>query len=683
MNVYIHAEWTVQPDHREAVYTDIFFHEAVRRIPSAGFVRLFIDGMPKAEFAVNNTSPEKETEPAAVEIPEISPGTHTVRFVCPDDGTYFQSFTFTRQSPYGEAAYESPDTPVRNTDNDLITATDMLGRKMPGRGETKPPVDRLVGIFYWTWRQKDIYRTAVNLTRLLKENPEAEFDIHHHAWPKDDVIHWNEPFYGFYRNDDPYVIRKHMQYFADAGVDVLIFDNTNGSLVWKDSFMPLLAEMKKAKEDGIRVPKIAFMLNFAGIHCAYIQLKGLYQDLYRPGLYRDLWFMWEGKPLIMAYPQALPEEGICPEDTEVIREIRDFFTYRPGQPLYAGGPWMDRQWGWLEIAPQNGYVLKPDGRYEMCTVGVAQNCRDGRICTYFNDKDTYGRSYTYQNKHRLLTKDSYLYGYNVQEQWDNAIKMDPDFVFITGWNEWIMGKWNDENWIWDGSSQLAFVDQYDREHSRDIEPDADGYLDTYYLQMTANIRRFKGLTHVEIPVGELTVRDGDFSLWESVAPDYLSHKGTQANRDFPGFAGYYYENRTGRNNIIRAKVCYDAAYLYFYAETAAPIRTEGPHIMELLLDTDRSKDTGWEGYDFMISEGILFAWEADNGQWVQKAPVDCYREGAMMYVKIPRLLIGQQTTVSLEFKWSDNIELTDVMNFYKDGDCAPFGRFNYIYEVKD
>ena len=316
MSTIINAEWTVQQGNNEAVYEKLNFTESAkglnitgRRIPASCFAKLFVDGEPKAEFAVNNTSLEHETELMQVEIPEIAPGIHTVTFFCEENGTYFKTFEFTKDSPYAHICYEPSVAPLRETDNDLLAATDMLGRSLPGRGETEPPRNKLVGIFYWTWRQKDIDRTPVNLTKLLKKHPEAEYDINHPAWPKEDIVHWNEPFYGYYRNDDPYVIRKHMQYFADAGVDVIIFDNTNGSFIWKDSFLPLLAEMKRARDDGIRVPKIAFMLNFAGIPCTYIQLKGLYQDLYKPGLYRDLWFLWDGKPLIMAYPQALPPEG--------------------------------------------------------------------------------------------------------------------------------------------------------------------------------------------------------------------------------------------------------------------------------------------------------------------------------------------------------------------------------------
>jgi hypothetical protein len=42
----------------------------------------------------------------------------------------------------------------------------------------------------------------------------------------------------------------------------------------------------------------------------------LFRDLYEPGLYPDLWFLWEGKPLILADPALLKEwEGNVRQDT--------------------------------------------------------------------------------------------------------------------------------------------------------------------------------------------------------------------------------------------------------------------------------------------------------------------------------------------------------------------------------
>jgi hypothetical protein len=60
-----------------------------------------------------------------------------------------------------------------------------------------------------------------------------------------------------------------------------------------------------------------------------------------------------------------------------------------------------------------------------------------------------------------------LHGFNVGEQWERALAEDPRFIFVTGWNEWIAGRFNKFGGI---RLPVMFVDQFDQEHSRDIEP---------------------------------------------------------------------------------------------------------------------------------------------------------------------------------------------------------------------
>ena len=70
-------------------------------------------------------------------------------------------------------------------------------------------------------------------------------------------------------------------------------------------------------------------------HRDAINITKIYEDVYKPGRFKDLWFYWKGKPLLMGYPDNLPEP------------IRSFFTFRPGQPDYRKGPSRPNQWGWL------------------------------------------------------------------------------------------------------------------------------------------------------------------------------------------------------------------------------------------------------------------------------------------------------------------------------------------------
>lgn len=576
-----------------------------------------------------------------------------------------------------------------NTMSSTWEAVDMLGRHVTSAedaGERRE--GKRVGIFYWTWRDAHRDRRPINLTALLAEHPEAEFDPEHPAWGADDNLqcHWNEPRMGFYLNSDPYVLRKHAVMLADAEIDFIVFDCTNGDFLWKDGYEPLLREFAKAREEGIKAPQVAFMLNFAAMEPSERMLRALYQDIYRRGRYEDLWFKIDGKPLIMAYPDSLPKEGVCASDTSLLDEIRDFFAFRPGQPLYYGGPfgpYKSSQWGWLEMAPQHKYCEREDSTCEMMTVGVAQNARDGRICTYFNDEGTYGRSYTKADGHSRLDSESYKYGYNFEEQWENALKADPDIIFITGWNEWQMGRCH-ENWVLDeNSKQIAFVDQYDREHSRDIEPDIDGYLDTYYLQMISYIRKFKGAQRRTAPSPEVSVDiHAGKSEWSEICPCYESTCGA-VDRDYDGYGGIHYTNSSARNRIMRSRVARDGERIYFYVECREALRDiESERGLVLYLDTDRNKSTGWEGYDHRVifrgGEGVLQRC-IGGFEWADVCPADAHIGEDYAVVTVRRADAGLCGRLDFEFKWSDNMQSPEAIDFYYNGDCAPHGRFNYLF----
>ena len=638
------------------------------------------------------TSYDNEDTEARCEI-DLTEGIHDVTIALRGSAKLL-SFEASAEPVYAGITYEPiPEKATLDLGYDTWEATDMLGRKVASVEDVGKKKDKQVGIFYWTWHEGHADLRPVDVVEVLDKYPAAEYRKDHPAWGERPFQpYWHEPFYGFYRDSDPYIIRHHAALLSAAGVDFLLFDCTNGALTWRSAYEPLFKGLREAKADGIKVPKVAFMLNFGPQETTERMLRSLYQNVYKPGLYSDLWYMLDGKPMIMGYPDALPAEGTCEADTRILNEIREFFTFRPGQPGYGCGPWNNQQWGWLEIYPQHKYVTREDGSCEMVTVGVGQNANKDRICTHFNDVKTFGRSYTGQHGHDLLTPDSYKYGYNVQEQWERALDLDPDIVFVTGWNEWIMGQWH-EPWLSDNdSTQLAMVDQYDREHSRDIEMDKDGYLDTYYLQLAHNIRRFKGAKprQATSPAGIVDLKSGA-KAWNAVTPVYRNPKGTTIHRDWDGFGDYHYVNTSGRNDIVEARVSRDAENLYFRVKCADAITPrEGEGWMTLFIDTDRSKATGWEGYDFVINrkgtknratvEKYVRTLEEGSFTWEQIGTAELRTSGDTLTIAIPRALVGLEGKLNFEFKWSDNMQEATVMDFYANGDTAPIGRFNYLYK---
>lgn len=588
-------------------------------------------------------------------------------------------------------AFKLESARAQPVSSDSWTATDALGRKIcdyQTAGERKK--DKFVAMFYWTWHQGDDDTTVQvgNITEIVRKNPEAMKDYHHPAWNnrKCGNFFWEQPLLGYYKTTDPWVLRKHAEMMADAGVDAVFFDCTNGTLTWKESYEALLKTWNQAQKDGVNTPKIAYMLPFGPSQNSLASLRQLYRGVYKPERYKNMWFIWKGKPCIMGYPDNL-------SDSEEDREIAGFFTFRPGQPDYVNGPKRNNQWGWLENYPQHGYVKGEDGKFEQVTVGVAQNAGPSTKghCSAFNLPGTYSRSYSQKNGFDPRV-DGYLYGWNFQEQWNRAFEVDPELVFITGWNEYIAGQWlPNDSWTGD---PFSFVDEFDWEHSRDIEPNKGwgDKGDVYYLQLVDNVRKFKGMLPPEKASEPKTIKIGKGDSWTNVAPYFKHYKGNTFHRDHQGRCNQYYTNNNGRNDIVGAKVARDSEKLYFYVETAEKLSSPSDrNWMMLLIDTDRNKSTGWNGYDFIVNrinpKGNKAVIEKNVGgrwEWQSVAQTKFAVSNNKLELEINRSILNLKgKEIDMEFKWNDNMqENGNIMDFYVNGDTAPGGRFNFVYTVQ-
>ena len=575
--------------------------------------------------------------------------------------------------------------------SDQWAATDALGRKVHDYhdvGERKK--EKFVAIFYWTWHQGEDDKSypVKNITEIVRRYPEAMKDYHHPAWgtQQPGFFYWEQPLLGYYKTTDPWVLRKHAEMLADAGVDAVFFDCTNGSITWKESYEELFKTWNQAQKDGVNVPKIAYMLPFGASPNSLVSLRQLYKDVYKPGRYKNLWFIWKGKPCIMGYPDNLTNSD---ED----REIAGFFTFRPGQPDYLNGPRRNDQWGWLEDFPQHGFVKDQTGKFEEVTVGVAQNAGPSTNghCSAFNLPGSYSRSFSAQKGFDPRV-DGYLYGWNFEEQWNRAIELDPELVFVTGWNEYIAGQWLPKD-SWTGKP-FSFVDEFDWEHSRDIEPNKGwgDKGDVYYLQLVDQVRRFKGMDAPEKVSPPKSVRIGILADWAEVTPFYKHYRGNTMHRDHPGRNNQYYTNKTGRNDIVGAKVARDTKNLYFYVETAENLTSSSDrNWMMLFIDTDRDKSTGWNGYDYIVnrvspeSDQVIIEKNVEGRwEWEPVAKAKFASKNNRLELEIKRSVLNLTgKKIDLEFKWNDNMqENGNIMDFYVNGDTAPGGRFNFVYSEK-
>ena len=552
-------------------------------------------------------------------------------------------------------------------------ATDALGRETPLSGEVgtiKP--ERFVGIFYFLWhdqrrRKSPHWNGPYDVSKIIARDPDALSKPESDLWGPNGTYHyWGEPLYGYYLSTDPWVLRRHGMLLADAGIDTLILDATN-AVTYSNEYRTLCEVFSEMRKQGNRTPQFAFMLNSRAGQTA----ERLYRELYQGGHYRELWFHWQGKPLM-----------ICDPD-QASAELKQFFTLRRAHwPLtMVNTPYA---WHWEATYPQvYGYTDDPD-RPEQVNVSVAQNLRqsDGKV-TNMSDGNARGRSFHDGRMDR--TPGAVNYGYNCQEQWRRALQLDPPFVLVTGWNEWIAGRWRRPG------QPLVFVDQLDQEFSRDIEPVKGAHGDNYYCQLVANVRRYKGVPLRPAASVAKSIRiEGSFRQWDDVQPEFRDQVGETVSRDFSGAAGLRYTNNTGRNDLVASKVARDENFLYFTVRTANPITpATDPSWMWLMIDVDGKAATGWEGYDFVVNRTVedgQTTWVEKNvGGWNwEKATAVTYRvDESQLHLAIPRATLDlpeENAGLSLDFKWIDNSQQPgDILDCYASGDAAPEGRFRYRY----
>ncbi len=589
-----------------------------------------------------------------------------------------------------------PDSSVADVWSDTWAAVDDMGRKVADYEETGAVKDGAhdVGIMYWNWFSKGVARATV-ISDIINKDPSAKDDYYNENWDPQGRYYWSEPLLGFYFSNEYWLVRKHAEMLANAGVDAVFFDYTNDGATYLKALDAFAAALRDAKASGVNIPKMSAVMSLSseGIY-AVRGLGSIYYNCFVKNDYSDIWYYRDGKPFLFGncgYEYAEKELSGNAEKT-AMKEASDFFTIRKQGKRNdeKDGEMGSDAWMWLENFPQ--ILRNPDetGRPEFMSVGTAinQSTVYGLGTTgAFSDPYCKGRGYSEafgEDYRDIAKKEAYFF----REQAALALEADPEFVFIDGWNEWTTIR----NQVY-GNYQNAFVDLYDDENSRDFEPSRGALGDSYYNLLCDFVRKYKGVRPARTATGARTV---DITLgeaaWEGIGPEYLNNSqnylrdsdGLGKARSIAGETIEPWHYKTTVNNAIKsAKVSYDSENIYFLVKTEEDIKEGTDNWMNLYINSDRNYATGWEGYDYAVNLAKPGEVSSYNGSWSAVGNASYSVNGKCLTVAVPRALIGITGEPEFEFKWTDGVSGNDILNFYKDGSSAPLGRFNYVYTVRE
>ncbi len=539
-----------------------------------------------------------------------------------------------------------------------------------------------VGMFYWLWAGQPISSGVYDMSEFIKTQSGINelFNPNSTVAPAWASYYWGKPIFGYYNINDDYVMRKHIEMLTLAGVDFLILDYTNYAFfpVAHNRLFKLLDEYQ---DQGWNVPKIVF---YTHAHSIYTMVE-IYNQVYKQNMYPNLWYNYNGKPLIIGYKELMDDygEAITRGDEnyytkQLPTEIGNFFSFKypqwPNEQIYADGfPYVE----WVYPQPVHN---------DLINVSAASQHGDFMSTAFFDRTKCWGRGFDF-NTNTNIAADADK-GTFFQAQWNQAFKEDPDIAIIDGWNEDIGGKV-----IWGGSA--IFCDAFGKEFSRDIEVMDGGYEDAFYLQTIKNIRQFKGLTGKNyLNAGKTVNITGAVSQWDTGTRVYKAVGTTNYGRDAYDYAGINrYSQAAPRNNIQEIRVVNDNSYIYFYIMCADNITTydSSNNWMNIFIGTGNPAPGGWNGYDFVLNRSVnMGTGKSDitalsgNFSGSKAGEADIALNGRLMMLKVSRsalgLSTGQASGAEFYFKVADAVSNPQtIQNYYISGKSLPMGRLSYSY----
>ena len=579
-----------------------------------------------------------------------------------------------------------------------LAGVDELGRTI---GQTEGNKEhKFSGIYYFVWLgywDKKIYDINVLLDKYENgivrnmENPLWVTDTTSPYYnadlsPNGAFHYWNEPLFGYYNSEDPWVVRRHLEMLSYAQIDYLMLDFTNGDYTYDSCTYALLDGIAAMLAEGFDVPKVAFMLpatddNRPGLNKS---IKKIYEQWISNEKYEGCFFVADeflnpsGKPLVTFGTKYLDKEN------EYILE------HIWAKPLY----WPDEMSAddYFPSCDYEIYQKNWDGYMSVSTAVQTTWCSDAYA--YPDKVNTRGRGWSMDDFFGIGNEpEKVLQGACFDYQWDNVFNSEEEVyvVHLSCWNEFVAQKQSSVHSAIHGNvNHAVFVDTFNEANSRDMEPVKGILGDNYYNQLVQKLREFKRAGEAgAVRHDKHTVNiSGGITEWQDIAGNYIDPLGDAIERNYVSVdPDIIYTDDSNRNDIGRLKFANDENNLYVMVETLEPITayTAGDmNWMNLYIST--GEEGGFTGFNYVVNrspDGVNTSIEKiENGEVEQVGQAKYRVEGNRIFYEIPLTALGVTSGGQISIKATDNLqEFLNADDFYISGDSAPIGRLSYAYYV--
>ncbi|KAH3766162.1 hypothetical protein Pelo_2047 [Pelomyxa schiedti] len=295
-------------------------------------------------------------------------------------------------------------------------------------------------------------------------------------------------------------LTQQAQWLVDAGVDYIVVDSSNLPVMTTEADViqvrpteVLFEEWYKLRLQGIQTPSIAIwpcIPTGANVYEYYL-------NIYNNESYSDLVMRDPRTNKKVMFIVDPPDSGRLP-DSQILAEIQsnDISTVMMWA-LFAQTQYSKGDWGFFTPCQSNGMVDVTSIVGESCNQPETTNSPIGSEVS---------AAPSFQVSYASLPGcgAGKLNGLTLKKQFQTVFQDQPDYVFLSSWNEFIAQPQSNPYWpsvsngfsmgLYSDPNRDLWVDTYGSHWGRDIEPSLEyGY--TYYNLMASCIRVFKSGSH--------------------------------------------------------------------------------------------------------------------------------------------------------------------------------------------